>query len=160
MSVCPLLTSATANIRISCWFLLVHLVKIFANIYSKKRECDGWVQYTWFNPPKPGLQSRALFNTVCTDSTLLILFYFILFGKVFCILIHDYNPWFTGSHCNNVGCYNYNSIWPYYIVIHVTYYTMEQWFTRYIVNRVKNQGHKIRAPMQLLKPWFCSHWMP
>ncbi len=53
MSVCPLLTLATAVFRISCWFLIVHLVKIFTCIYtchgySKYRECDSWAH-------KPGL---------------------------------------------------------------------------------------------------------
>ncbi len=32
----------------------------------------------------------------------------------FCILVHAYILWFIGSPCYKVGCYNYNSIWPYY----------------------------------------------
>ncbi len=36
----------------------------------------------------------------------------------FCVLVDDYNLSFTGSPCYNDGCYNYNSIQPYYIVIH------------------------------------------
>ncbi len=85
--------------------------------------------YTWFNPPKPGLQSRDLCGTMCTlsiaNSTLLnwpivnLLIWFILYYLVvfFCILVHDYNLCFTGF-CYNVGHYNYNSIWPYYIDVH------------------------------------------
>ncbi len=39
---------------------------------------------------------------------------------MFCILVHDYTLYFTGSPCYNVSYYNYISIWPYYIVIHST----------------------------------------
>ncbi len=35
-------------------------------------------------------------------------------------LVHDYILCFIGSPCYNVSYYNYNSIWPYYIVIHLT----------------------------------------
>ncbi len=47
-------------------------------------------------------------------------FCFILYYLVmcFCILVHDYTLWFIGSPCYNVSYYNYNSIWPYYIVIY------------------------------------------
>ncbi len=60
----------------------------------------------------------SICGTACTlsiaNSTLinllivswLILFYFILFSNVFCILVHDYNLCF-GSPCYNVGCDNY-----------------------------------------------------
>ncbi len=84
-----------------------------------------------FGNSKPGLQSRALCGIMCAlsiaNSTLLlnwpivsqlILFYFILFSNVFCILVHDYTLCFIGSPWCNVSYYNYNSIQPYYIVIH------------------------------------------
>ncbi len=32
--------------------------------------------------------------------------------------MHDYTLSFIGYPCYNVGCYNYNSIGPYYIVLH------------------------------------------
>ncbi len=51
-----------------------------------------------------------------------MLFYFILFGNVFCILVHDYSLCFTGSACCNVSYYNYISILPYYTVIHIMKY--------------------------------------
>ncbi len=100
MPVCPLLTSATAVFRISCWFLIVHLVKMF--IYLPQihlAEGVGWLgSSTWFfNPPMPGLQSRALWCCVCiinSYSTLLtwpigsLLILFILFSMFF-VLIHD-----------------------------------------------------------------------
>ncbi len=86
----------------------------------------GWLgPYTWFSPSKPGLQSRAHCGIVCALSitnssllkwpivSLLILFYFILFSNIFCILVHNYTLCFIGSPCYNVGCYNYNTIWPY-----------------------------------------------
>ncbi len=41
-----------------------------------------------------------------------------------CILEHDYTLCFIGSpYCNVSLYYNYNSIWPYYIVI---YYPIQQ----------------------------------
>ncbi len=44
--------------------------------------------------------------------------YFILFLNVcFYMLLHDYNLCFNGSPCYNVSYYNFNSGWPYYIVI-------------------------------------------
>ncbi len=69
-------------------------------------------------------------NVFCDNSygTLLnwpivsLLFLFIFFSMFF-VLIHDYTMCFTGSpycifsHCK-FSYYNYNSIWPYYIVIH------------------------------------------
>ncbi len=54
-----------------------------------------------------------------THCYLLILFYFILFSNVFCILVHDYTLCFIGSPCCSVSYYNYNSIWHYEIVIHI-----------------------------------------
>ncbi len=51
---------------------------------------------------------------------LLILFDIILLSNgFFCILVHDYTLCFTGSPCYNVSYYNYISIWPYSIVIHL-----------------------------------------
>ncbi len=85
---------------------------------------------TWFNSPKPGPQSRDLSGTVCTLSidnnsslnwptvSMLILFHFILFSNVLCILVHDYILCFIGSPCYNVSYYNYILVQPYYIVIH------------------------------------------
>ncbi len=55
-----------------------------------------------------------------------LLFLFIFFSMFF-VLIHDYNLCFTGfpycifSYCK-FSYYNYISIWPYYIVIHFTWY--------------------------------------
>ncbi len=37
---------------------------------------------------------------------------------LFCILVYDYTLCFIASPCYNVGCYNYNSMRPYYMVIH------------------------------------------
>ncbi len=42
-----------------------------------------------------------------------------LWFDLICILIHDYTLCFSGSPCYNVNYYNYISIWPYYIVIHL-----------------------------------------
>ncbi len=39
---------------------------------------------------------------------------------MFFVLIHDYTLCFTGSPCFNFSSYNYISIRPYYIVIHLT----------------------------------------
>ncbi len=41
----------------------------------------------------------------------------------FCILVHvhDYTLSFIGSACCNVSSYNYISILPYYIVIHLAW---------------------------------------
>ncbi len=71
------------------------------------------------------------FGTVCALSipnstllnlsivSLLILLYFILFSNVsFCILVHAYTLCFIGSPCCSIS-YNYISIWPYHIVIHL-----------------------------------------
>ncbi len=49
-----------------------------------------------------------------------LLILFILFIMLF-VLIHDYTLCFTGSPCCNFSYYNYISMWPYYIVIHLTY---------------------------------------
>ncbi len=59
----------------------------------------------------------SLLNWTIVD--LLILFYVILFSNVsFCILVHDYTPYFIGSpYCSY---YNYISEWPYHIVIQYT----------------------------------------
>ncbi len=58
MSVCPLLTSATAVFRISCWFLIVHLVKMF--IYwpgsPTQIEWDSWAH-------NPGLTHLSLVHS-------------------------------------------------------------------------------------------------
>ncbi len=51
--------------------------------------------------------------------SLLILFYFILFSNVICGLEHDCTLCFTGSPCYSVSYYNYISIWPFCIVIHL-----------------------------------------
>ncbi len=50
-----------------------------------------------------------------------LLILFILFSMFF-VLIHDYTLCLTGSPCCNFGYYNYISIWPYYIVIHLPVY--------------------------------------
>ncbi len=47
-----------------------------------------------------------------------LLILFILFSMFF-VLIHYYTLYFTGSPCYNLSHYNYISIWPYYIVIHL-----------------------------------------
>ncbi len=109
MSVCPLLTSATAVFRISCWFLIVHLVRMF--IYSSwiplKEEVGQLCPSTWFTPPKPGLQSRDLCGAVCALSIAIVyLISFIMFFD----LIHDYTVCFTGSPCCKYSYYNYISI--------------------------------------------------
>ncbi len=41
------------------------------------------------------------------------------------MLIHDYTLCLTGSPYYNVSYYNYISIWPYYIVIHLLHTTSE-----------------------------------
>ncbi len=128
MSVCPLLTSATAVIRISICASGKD-IDIFAT-YTLNKGSGTVGPINLVYPPKPGPQSRAICNTVCilsiANSTLLnwsivsVLIYFILYyleKTCFCILVHAYNLCFTGSSCYNVGCYNYNSIRPYYIVI-------------------------------------------
>ncbi len=48
-----------------------------------------------------------------------ILFYFYFYFLVAFVLIHDYTLYFTGSPCCKFSYYNYISIWPYYIVIHL-----------------------------------------
>ncbi len=65
------------------------------------------VPQTWFNSPKPGLQSRALCGTLCAlsiakskyDPLLACQFCFILYYLVmrFCILVQDYTLCFVGS---------------------------------------------------------------
>ncbi len=78
---------------------------------------------TWFNPPKPGPQSRALWCCVCIVNSygtllnlpidsLLFLFLFLFFSMFF-VLIHDYTLCFTGSpYCIFSYCkfsyYNYS----------------------------------------------------
>ncbi len=47
-----------------------------------------------------------------------LLFLFITLSMCF-VLIQDYTLCFTGSPCCKFSYYNYISIWPYYIVIHV-----------------------------------------
>ncbi len=49
-----------------------------------------------------------------------LLFLFILFSMFF-VLIHDITLCFTGSPCCKFSYYNYISILPYYIVIHLTW---------------------------------------
>ncbi len=71
-----------------------------------------------------GPQSRALCGTVCALSIAInwlivsLLILIILFSMFF-VLIHDYTLCFTGSPCCNFSYYNFISIWPYYIVIHL-----------------------------------------
>ncbi len=48
-----------------------------------------------------------------------LLFLFIFFSMFF-VLIHDYTLCFNGSPCCKFSYYNYISIWPYYIVIHLS----------------------------------------
>ncbi len=86
-----------------------------------------------FNPPKSGLQSRALCDTECAlwianitllnwpIVSLLILFYFILFSKLFCNVMHDYTLYFTGCPVCSVRYYSCISLWTYYIVVHYTH---------------------------------------
>ncbi len=102
MSVCPLLTSAIAVFRISCWFLIVHLVKICIYLPHKQREWDSWAH-------KPGLTYLSLVHSplwYCVSLSIAI--------------VHDYTLCFTGSPCCSVSYYTYISVWPYYIVIHLT----------------------------------------
>ncbi len=91
--------------------------------------------YSWVH--KPGLTHLSLvcspgpFVVLCTLSiansmlqnwpivSVLILFYFILFSNTFLFLVHDYCVLYCFP-CYSVSCTNYNSIWPYNIVIHVT----------------------------------------
>ncbi len=121
---CPLLTSATAVIRISCWFL----IDVYILATDTLNRGSGMIgPITWFNPPKPGLQSGTLCGAVCiinSYNTLLnwpiisLLILFILFSMFF-VLMHDYTLCNTGSPCCNFGYYPYISIWPNYIVIHL-----------------------------------------
>ncbi len=62
-----------------------------------------------------------------------LLILFILFGMFF-VLIHDCTLCFTGSPCCNFSYYNYISIWPYHIVIHLRVHILAfkvwpEWFT-------------------------------
>ncbi len=60
----------------------------------------------------------------------MILFYIIYYLVMFiCILVHDYNLSFIGSPCYNVGCYKYNSIRSYYVIILCNIY----WFEKYLL---------------------------
>ncbi len=71
MSVYTLLISATAVFRISCWFRIVHLVKMF--IYLPQREWDGWAH-------KPGLTHLSLIGSLgpsvvlCALSIVIVLY--------------------------------------------------------------------------------------
>ncbi len=56
----------------------------------------------------------------------------------FCILVHDYNLCFNGSPCYNVGYYSDNSIWPYYIVIHLK--SWGKWLKLIINGKVYSHG--------------------
>ncbi len=117
---------------------------------------------TWFNLPKPGSQSRALCGTVCEISiaystllnwpivSLFILFYFILFTNVFCILVHYYTLCFIGSLCYNFSDYICISIWPYYIVIHsLLYYKLSQSIGNYELTEV--------FLIEVIGPlWYCG----
>ncbi len=51
------------------------------------------------------------------------------FGSGFLYFIHDYNLCCIDSPCYNVACYNYNSIWPYYIIQSIsTYWLVPKFF--------------------------------
>ncbi len=63
-------------------------------------------------------QHMIFLRTLTNWSNLDCQFYLILFWNVFFILVHDYNLCFHNS-CYNVSYCNYNSGWPYYIVIHL-----------------------------------------
>ncbi len=83
---------------------------------------------------------------------LLILFYFILFGNVlFRILLHDYTLYFTGSPCRNVRYYNYNSIWPYYIDIHL--------FSPFLLISMFNKMHCVRLSILTVLWIFTSGYV-
>ncbi len=58
MSVCPLLKLTTTVFRISCWFQIVPLVKMFITChrYARQREWDGWSH-------KPGLTHLSLVHS-------------------------------------------------------------------------------------------------
>ncbi len=58
------------------------------------------------------------YSTLLNWTIVRLLILFILFSMFF-VLIHDYTLWFTGSPYCNFSYYNYISIWPYYIVIHL-----------------------------------------
>ncbi len=112
MYVCPLLTSATAVLRISCWFLIVHLVKMLytCHRYSKQREWDGWAH-------KPGLTHLSLvpvpgplwysiciinsYNTLLNWPIVSLLILFVLFSNVlyFCTWLYSVLYWLSLFHC-------------------------------------------------------------
>ncbi len=54
-----------------------------------------------------------------TDQLLACWFYLYYFVCFF-VLIHDYTLCLTDYPCCNFSYYNYISIWPYYIIIHLT----------------------------------------
>ncbi len=95
--------------------LIVHLVKMLYMSQILYADGVGWLgPHIWFNPPKPGLQPRALCGVVCVlsiaNSTLLLpcWFYFIIEICVFAFCLHDYNLCFNDSTCYTVSYYNYN----------------------------------------------------
>ncbi len=57
--------------------------------------------------------ARCGIQYTCLAIGLLILFYIIYYLVTFF-------ECFTGCSCYNIGCYNYSSMQPYYIVIHLT----------------------------------------
>ncbi len=117
--------------------------------------------------PKPGLQSRALCGAVCiinSYSTFLnwpivsLLILFILFS-MFLVLIHDYTLCFTDFPCRNFSYmyYNYISIWPYYIGIHITHicwFLLIFQFLRYWSLALRHQAS------ELCPRWCVVSWGP
>ncbi len=58
------------------------------------------------------------YSTLLNWPIVRLLILFILFS-IFFVLIHDCTLCFIGSPCCNFSYYNYISIWPYYIIIHL-----------------------------------------
>ncbi len=106
--------------------------------------CHIWGRFQQIHPDDaPSIYLWiAIFNVWCIDqsngSTLIptisaILkytfqssFYFISFSNTFLILVHDYSLCLIRSPCCSVSYYNYISIWPYYICIHLMFF-WEKW---------------------------------
>ncbi len=91
------------------------------------------IRYAWSTVQVPLWCCVCIVNrygTLLNWPIVSLLFLFIFFS-MFCVLIYDYTLCFTGSPCCKFSyCkfsyYNYISIWPCYIVIHYTSWSVPQ----------------------------------
>ncbi len=100
--------------------------------YNKKTRCHHMCQVVL---PLCTVWALSIANSTLLNwpiVSLLILFYFILFSNLFCILVHDYTLCFFGSPCCSVSYCNYIFIWLYYIVIHFMFFLQpDKWIFRF-----------------------------